>query len=1145
VPHVGWIGGTAPFATGPTPVGAFCGSGDLNPANGVKAEFQCTATFSPGPDGNLFCQVEHGFPDPPKCYTGCPATSNPVIIGTGNKRQVELDYRSGSLFPLLFQRTYNSLSAFDGRSGRKWKHNYDRRVVFNPLNLRAVRAARGDGRVLTFWQTPSGTHISDRDINDRITRLTDGSGNTTGWVYVTGAEEETETYDASGRLLSIATRSGVTQTLTYSDGTATPPNGGVIEGTATPLPAGLLLRVTDHFGRTLGFGYKSGFSSSLLVARVTDPAGGNYTYQYDTFNNLTSVSSPDGFVRTYHYNETGLASGPQRFTSLTGITDENSSRFATYTYAADGRAIRTEHAGGAERQDLAYNTDGTVTVTDAFGVQRTYGFQTTIGVPRGTGIAGGACPSCGPASQSFDTNGNFASRTDWNGNRTNYTYDLPRNLETQRLEGLTSSGGTTAQTRTITTEWHATWRLPTRIAEPLRITTNVYGEPNDPNAGNRGSLLSRSIQATTDANGSLGIAATPMGAPRVWTYTYNTTGQMLTMNGPRTDVADVTTYTYHAANDPDFGKRGNVATITNPLGHVTTIGAYNAHGQPLSMTDPNGLVTAMTYDLRQRLTSRTVGGETTGYEYDGVGQLTKVTLPDGSFLSYSYDGAHRLTGMQDNLGNRIAYTLDAMGNRTQEQGFDPANSLAQTRSRVYSNLNRLFQEIGAQAQTTEYGYDTQGNVTSVKDPLNRTTANAYDALNRLAQVTDPASGVTQYGYNGLDALTSVSDPRNLVTGYTVDGLGNLTQQLSPDTGTTASTYDAAGNLFTQTDAKGQVTTYGYDALNRVTSITFQDGSKQTYAYDQGTNGIGRLTGITELNPAQQVLSTIAYLYTVHGRVTSETRTIGGVSYATGYSYDSAGRMSGMTYPSGRALTYSFDALGRVSQVTTTKDSQTQTVVQNVQYHPFGGAKSWTLGNGQIYSRTIDLDGRIASYSLGGANYAIRFDAASRINCIAQDCSPAVPNIYGYDNLDRLTSAVLPGSNFAYSYDAVGNRLTKTTGAATDTYTYGPTSNRIATLAPASGPVRSFTFDANGSTTADGLNTYAYDTRGRMVQATSVIGATSYQVNALGQRARKTNSQGDAVFHYDTRGRLIAETDPGGGAKRELIYLGDIPVGVVQ
>lgn len=128
---------------------------------------------------------------------------------------------------------------------------------------------------------------------------------------------------------------------------------------------------------------------------------------------------------------------------------------------------------------------------------------------------------------------------------------------------------------------------------------------------------------------------------------------------------------------------------------------------------------------------------------------------------------------------------------------------------------------------------------------------------------------------------------------------------------------------------------------------------------------------------------------------------------------------------------------------------------------------------------------------------------------------------------------------------MGNRITKTVGAAADTYTYSASSNRIATLTPAAGAARSFLFDANGSTTNDGLNTYGYDTRGRMVQASDGAGATSYQVNALGQRIRKTNTAGDTVFHYDTRGCLIAETDPGGTLKRELIYLGDMPVAVYQ
>jgi len=1152
-----WVNGRSPIPNDPNEAGPpLCASFDTNPSNRVRAEYRCGALlsqnaglFPDGRPGNCTAPLPAGVYSIAKaqgnaCIT--PSCANPVSVATGNKFQVELDYRGASAFALVFQRAYNSTDDDGGRLGRKWRHTYERRLRVGASNA-LVKMGREDGQVIEFFRLNSGHYAPDADLAHRLERIADASNVTLGWALTTQGNEELELFDAAGRLTSITTRSGLSQTLTYSDGTATPPNGGVIEGTATPLPAGLLLSVTDSFGRSLGFGYDS---RSYLV-RMTDPAGGEYLYAYDAQRTLSAVTYPDGRMRTYHYNEAAYAGTAQAQGLLTGITDENGVRFATFWYDATNRAFRSEHAGGADRYDLTLNADYSVTVTNPLGAQSTYGFANVQGVPKGTAISGAACPSCGPASATYDNQGNATSRTDWNGNRTDYAHDPARNLETQRLEALTSGGGATPQTRTITTEWHPAFRLRTRLAEPLRITSYVYNGDGGTQCGSRpdatlvpGVLCAKTVQATTDANGSQEFSGSASGAPRTWRYTYNADGQLLTLDGPRTDLSDVTTYTYYPDDDPDLGRRGNVATITNAAGHLTEITAYNAHGQPTTIVDPNGLTTTLAYDSRQHLVSRAVGSETTGYEYDGVGQLTRVTLPDGSSLAYSYDAAHRLTGMQDSLGNRIAYSLDAMGNRIEERVFDPANSLAQTRSRVYSSLNRLVQEIGAAGQATDYTYDDQGNVTAVRDPLNHVTTNAYDALNRLARVTDPASGVTTYGYNGLDALSLVADPRGLVTGYTVDGLGNLAQQVSPDTGITDNSYDAAGNLLTQTDAKGQVTAYAYDSLNRVASITFHDGSKQLYAYDQGTNGRGRLTSITETDPAQALTSQIAYGYDAHGRVTSETRSVAGQNYVIAYTYDSAGRMIGMTYPSGRGVAYAFDALGRISQITTT-GNQSDVVVQGVQYHPFGGVKGFAFGNGQVYSRTVDEDGRIASYSLGGASYAIAFDAVSRITGIAEAGNPSNANAYGYDALDRLTSAVLPSSGFAYSYDAVGNRLSKSVGATVHTYTYSPTSNQIASIQPTSGPVRSFVFDANGSTTADGVNTYAYDARGRMVQATSSIGTTAYQVNALGQRVRKTNSQGDTVFHYDTRGRLIAETGPGGATKREVIYLGDIPVGAVQ
>jgi len=1068
-------------------------------------------------------------PDP-KNLGPCPTcTGNPVNTGIGNKFETETDYAGQGPFPLVFRRTYNSLPANAANMGAHWRAGFNRRI--GRLIASGVNEAvmyRDDGKIYNF-SLANGVFTGPADIADRLTLLTGSSGSITGYKYVTSPGDETEIYKPTGELLSISARNGLTQTFGYDS-------------------QGRLASITDSFGRSLAFTY----DASNRIATMTDPAGGPYVYAYDANNNLASVTYPGGAVKTYVYNEPANTSGANLPNALTGIVDENNARFATYKYDTSNRAISTEHAGGAQRYTLTYSAGSTV-VTDALGTQRTYGFQTVLDVVRNNAQTQPAAGGSGSATQSFslDANGNVSSHTDYDGNVTHYTYDLARNLETSRTEAFG-----TPQARTISTQWHPTFRLPVKVAEPLRITTYVYNGDGGASCGLEadgvtlvpGVLCSKTIQLTMDATGAQGFSATAAGTPRTWTYTYNQNGSVLTIDGPRTDVADVTTYTYYAKDDADLGKRGNVAMITNALGQTTSITAYNAYGQPLTIVDPNGLTTNLTYDSRMRLTSRSVGGETTGYTYDAVGQLIQVTLPDSSSLTYTYDGAHRLIGIADNLGNRIAYTLDAMGNRTQEQVFDPSNNLAQTRSRVYDALNRLSKDIGALgSEVTQYAYDNQGNVVSVTDPLTHVTGNQYDALNHLVQVTDPNLGQTKYAYNGIDQLTSVTDPRTLTTSYNYDGLSNLNSQQSPDTGTTANTFDEAGNLRTQTDAKGQTTTYAYDALNRVASIVFQDGSKQIYTYDQGNNGIGRLASIAEFDPSLNQTSLLTYSYDQHGRVVTDTRTVAGVAYLTAYQYDGAGRLSGMTYPSGRTVAYAFDALGRINQVTTTGPAaaggQTQVLASNVGYQPFGGVNGYLLGNGQSYTRGFDQDGRIAGYNLGATTYALGYDAASRIVFINDTGNPQNSNTYGYDNLDRLTNAVLPNVPYAYSYDAVGNRLSKTVGAATDNYSYSGTSNQLAAIS--GGTNRTFSFDANGSTINDGVNQYVYDTRGRMVQSVGALGSTAYQVNALGQRIRKTNSSDDRIFVYDTRGRLITEATAAGAVTREYVYLNDIPLAVIQ
>jgi len=65
----------------------------------------------------------------------------------------------------------------------------------------------------------------------------------------------------------------------------------------------------------------------------------------------------------------------------------------------------------------------------------------------------------------------------------------------------------------------------------------------------------------------------------------------------------------------------------------------------------------------------------------------------------------------------------------------------------------------------------------------------------------------------------------------------------------------------------------------------------------------------------------------------------------------------------------------------------------------------------------------------------------------------------------------------------------------------------------------------------------------MMNATSGIGTSTYQVNALGQRFRKTNSLVSQAFVYDVKGHLISESTTDGLPVREYVLLGNTPVAV--
>ncbi|MFZ5555912.1 MAG: DUF6531 domain-containing protein, partial [Pseudomonadota bacterium] len=346
------------------------------------------------------------------CGDNC--KGNPVNPGNGNKFQIEPLYHGAGPFPLNFTLVYNHLGETTPSNywGKRWTSTFHRFITTSPY-LEHAQVIRPDGKAITFTRV-AGQWTADADITGKLEWTLDAYGFPASWRY-TGEGDEVETYDALGRLTSIENRAGLKHTVGYGGG------GGLIS-------------VTDPTGRQIKFTHHA----TGRVATMKDPQDGTYAFAYGANGELATVTFPDGKVRTFHYEDTSFPD------TLTGITDENGDRYATYDYDADGHAVLTERAGGANRYAFAYNPDGSSTVTDPLGAVRTYGFATPFTKLKGTHVQGPACPTCvGEArSVTHDANGFVASRTDWNGNLTTYTHDA-RGLETSRTE---AAG--TAQART-------------------------------------------------------------------------------------------------------------------------------------------------------------------------------------------------------------------------------------------------------------------------------------------------------------------------------------------------------------------------------------------------------------------------------------------------------------------------------------------------------------------------------------------------------------------------------------------------------------------------------------------------------------------------------------------------------------------------
>jgi RHS repeat-associated protein len=991
------------------------------------------------------------------------------------------------------------------------------------------------GYVLTFTGTWPSNLSTIRNASTTWT-LKDPQDRT--WYLQTFADPSSGKYVVA-RPTSMVDRNGRTLTFAY---------GGSTE----------LVSITDGDGKQITFdwNYLAGVPHGVSVAHL--PGGATVNYFYDTIS-TSGVPSNDRLARVEYRDALGVVQDKTFYLYqdnryplfVTDIQDKNTLTRWSVTYDGVQRAVTSSAPGDAEKFSVAYGTAAsafTRTVTNPLGKVSTYNFSNGVGTygVKLNSITTAATTNTPASTRSitYGTDKFVASVTDEEGRVTAYTNNA-RGLPTQIVE---AQGTTSARTTTIT--WHATLNVPTQIVAPGLTTDFIY------NTG--GQLTSKTETDTT----TFTTPYSTNGRTRTWTYSYNTDGQLASVDGPLAGAGDAVSYGYTTA--------GFLASITDEVGHATTVTSWDNRGNPLTLVDANGVSTGFTYDIQGRPLTATIDPGASqsqyGFEYTAMGDVSKITLPGGGYLTYTYNDARQLTQVANDRGQSVTLTPNLMDGPTTSVIKAGSTTTAQ-QSFAYDELGRLIQAIGAGSQTWGFGYDKVDNLKSVTDARGKLFQTGFDPLNRAITQTDPESHTIQLAYAANDNLTSHKDGRTLETTRIVDGFGRTIQEVSPDRGTRIYSYDLADHLTKVIDGDGVEVDYAYDAAGRLQSATYPGHSAETitYAYDataSGNKGVGRLTGVTEES------GSTALTYDEQGRVIIDAKTIQAKSYTVGYAYDANGQVTTITLPSGRTVSYARAPDGLVTGITTkaTPLSSADNLATSVAYLPFGPLQGLTYGNGLTLTRTYDqnywLTGtQVAAAGTTRLNLSFGRNANGQLTGVTDNASSGRGAAFDYTDAGRLNVATGPWGADTFTYDAAGNRTDKarTIGGVTAHESPVPAlaSNRVTQVKNGAGAViRTLTYNPGGDLAQDAITSgatynFTYNARKRLVAAGAASGDQgSYGYDYQGRRVWRTivGATTTVKTHYvfDPAGHLLAEHDGATGAVlREYVWLDDMPVAVID
>ncbi len=604
----------------------------------------------------------------------------------------------------------------------------------------------------------------------------------------------------------------------------------------------------------------------------------------------------------------------------------------------------------------------------------------------------------------------------------------------------------------------------------------------------------------------------------------------------------------------------------------TTTSEYNVTTRTLTTTDPAGEQTTITFDTRQRPTSRqTTNMATVSYVYDSQGRLIELREGSGASLRrtlMTFGPRGDLVRVTDALSGTVSYTHDAVGRILSE-----TTATGQVVTFTYDADGNTTSATNLQGIRTNYEYDLHGRLTAeVLDPAGRAvrTTYSYDLADNLIRLVEDAGtgrlNITrQFAHVPIDAdgsyvVSQLTNPQNEITRYTYTPFGAVRTVTDPLGFTTTITYTAQGWPFQMRTPAGRVVTTYYNNDGQPLRMVDARGSETRYEYDTAARLRRMIAGTTAVGTAPALNQTTTYTYDVNSRVTSVTDPRGKISTIT---YDSFGRVIRETDPLGNTTEYSYDALDRLIRetrgsnvaaealtvsysydaagriLTERIDPNGQNLLTRYRYTRPGTSDTWNLQEiedprGNVTAQSYNSLGLLASLrDANGQTATYTYDNQGRM--IEQRDARGSLTSFTLDGLDRVRTLTQNGRTERWDYNTDGTlqRYTDFAGRITN-FSYDRDKLMTGIDYPTGTADVSFSYDlaANLTSMTDGLGTttYTYDVLNRMLSRTRGGRTVNYSYDLNDQVTQIAYwGRGSVSYAYDDVGRISSMTPWGGTA----------------